>query len=182
MGAMALMAAGVGLGVAGQIQQGRAAEAEARSAQNIANYNAAVMEQQAESERRAGQFRGIRQAKAGERVKSSLQAAIGKAGSPSLMLEAEQAAELELENLMIGYESELAAGRYESQATLDRMQGELYRRKGRNLATASYIGAGSTLLMGAGMMGMMGGGGTTSPTPQSLGLTNPRWYSSTSPY
>ena len=156
-----LIIAGAGLGAAGQIQSGRAAAAEGKSAQNIANYNAAVMEQQAKTERLRGGFEQVRQAKRGERVKSSMQAALGAAGGlgagSSLLLESEQAAELELENLMIGYESELAAGRAESQATLDRLQGKLYRQKGRNLATASYIGAGSTLLTGLGMAGYLMG-------------------------
>ncbi len=158
-----LLLIGTGLGVAGQLQQGAAAAAEAKSAQNIANYNAAVMEQQAEAERKAGAFKQIRQAKRGERVMSSLQAGLGMAGGlgagTSLLLESEQAAELELENLLIGYESEVSAGRAESQAVLDRLQGKLYRQKGKSLRTASYFGAGATLLTGLGAAGYMRGKG-----------------------
>ena len=143
--AIPLILAGTGLGVAGQLQQGIAAEAEAKSAQNIANYNAAVMEQQAKAERAKGAFLQVRQAERGERVMSAAQAR-----GASLLVEAEQATELELENLLIGYESEVSAGRAESQATLDRLQGKLYRQKGKNLRTASYFGAGSTLLTGFG--------------------------------
>jgi hypothetical protein len=178
--AIPLLLAGTGLMAAGQIQAGRAAAAEGKSAQNIANYNAAVMEQQAKAERAAGEFKQVRQAEAGERIKSSMQAALGKAGGgPQLLPESEQAAELELENLMIGYESELTAKRAESQAELDRLQGKLYKQKGRNLATASYLGAGSTLLTGLGVAGYLsnigvdkgatyygqsGGGWSSSPT------------------
>lgn len=133
-----------------------AAKAEAKSAQNIANYNAAVMEREAEAIRQKARFEQRRQVKAGERIKSSLLAALGASGADitvgaPLELQAEQAAELELENILIGYEGEVGAQRALSQAALDRLQGRLYRQKGRNLALARNIQLakeGVTLLTG----------------------------------
>ena len=117
--------------------------AEGKSAQNIANFNAAVAEQQAEAERQRAGFAAKRQAKKAAQIRSGLTAKIAKAGglgSPvAADLAAEQAAELELEGLLIGFEGEVAAGRAESQATLDRLQGKLAKQKGKNLARAANI-------------------------------------------
>jgi len=144
--AIPLIIAGTGLAAAGQIQQGRVAAAEGESAQNIANYNAAVMEQQAKAKIFKGRFEQVKQVKRGEEIKSS-----ARVGKPlSLLSEAELAAKLELEMLLIGYESEISAQRAESQATLDRLQGKLYKQRGKNLQTASYFKAGSSLLTGFG--------------------------------
>lgn len=147
-----LVAAGVGLAVAGQIQQGRAAEAQARSEQNIANYNAAVQRREAEAQRQRATFAQKRQARRGVQIKSALTAQLGAAGaigSPvAADLAAEQAAELELENLLIGFEGEVAAQRAESQAELDVLQGRVSRERGRQERRASQIRAGTTLLTG----------------------------------
>ena len=120
-----------------------AARAEGRSAQNIANFNAAIQEQQAKAQRAKGTFEQKRQAKRAARVKSALTASIATAGglaSPVAGdLAAEQAAELELENILIGFESEVLAGRAESQATLDRLQGKISRQRGKTAARAANI-------------------------------------------
>lgn len=163
---MTLLLVGTGVGALGQIQAGRAAEAEAESAQNIANYNAAVMEQEAKAIRQKAGFEQQRQAKKAARIRSTMQARIGVAGAvPSvgapLLAMAEQEAELELENLLIGYEGEVAAQRALSQAELDRMGGRLAVQRGVAAKQASYFGAGATLLTGFGAAGMGGGGGDT---------------------
>lgn len=192
MGALAvpLILAGTGVAVAGQIQAGRAAAAQAkaqaviagaqteaqiaqaRSLQNIASYNALVMEHEAEATRQRARFTQKRLAERGARVKSALVAdiaAAGGLGSPvAADLAAEQAAELELENLLVGFEGEVLAGRAEIQAELDRLQAQIYRRRvkplreigritsrvfeqrARNLRTAALLGAGETLLTGFG--------------------------------
>lgn len=151
---MFLYVASTALSAAGQIQAGRVAEAQSKSAQNIANYNAAVQEREALALKQKAAFESKRQAKRAARVKSRLRAALGAAGglgSPvAADLAAEQAAELELENLLIGYEGEIGAQRALSQAELDRLQGKLYRQKGKAARQASYFRAGSTLLQGFG--------------------------------
>ena len=186
----ALILAGTGVGVAGTLQAGRAGAAQARaqailagarteaeiaqtiSLQNIANYNAAVMEREAEATRQRARFGQKRQAVRATRVKSALVskiAAAGGLGSPvAADLAAEQAAELELENLLVGFEGEVLAGRAETQAELDRLQARIYgrrvkplrqlgkittkafRQKAKDIRTASYFGAGERLLTGFG--------------------------------
>ena len=152
--AVPLLLAGTGIAVAGQIQAGRAAEAQGRSEQNMAEFNAKVQEQEAKALRQRAGFAQQRQVRKGARIKSALTAQLGFAGglgSPVAGdLTAEQAAELELENLLIGFEGETAARRAESQAELDRFGGRIARRRGKNLKTASLFQAGSTLLTGFG--------------------------------
>lgn len=146
------MIAGVGLTAAGQIQQGRAAKAQAESTEAMAAYNVAVQRREAEAVRQKARFEQKRAAKRGVRVKSALTAALGAAGglgSPvAADLAAEQAAEIELESLLIGYEAEIGAERALSQAELDRLSGKAAKRRGRAAVTASRIGAGATLLSG----------------------------------
>ena len=158
--------AGVGLMAGGQIQQGRAADAEAKSAANMAEYNAKVQEREARAIEQKARFDQMRQLQAGERVKNSLLSKLGasgadiSAGAP-LSLQAEQASELELENLLIGYEGQLGSQRAMSQAAMDRMQAKIYKQKGKSAKQASYMKAGTTLLTGFGSMdtGTEAGGG-----------------------
>ena len=75
--------------------------------------------------------------------------AVPTAGAP-LMLQAKQASESELENLMIGYTGRERAMAARTQAQLDIMGGKLARQRGRAEATGRYIGAGTTLLTGFG--------------------------------
>jgi hypothetical protein len=147
-------AAGVGLGVAGAIQSGAAASSAAESQQNMADFNAQVQKKEAAAIRTASKFASVRQAKEAARIKSSQKVAIAKAGgigSPvALDLAAEQAAELELENLLIGFEGETLATKAENQAAIDRASGKIAKQRGKNLKTASTIRAGTSLLTGFG--------------------------------
>lgn len=131
--------------------------AEGKSAQNIAEFNAAVAKQQATAERQRAAFAGERQAKKAAETKSALTAklaAAGGLGSPvAADLAAEQAAELELENLLIGFEGEVAARRSERQAELDILQGKLARQKGKSAARRANVQFGiqaATFLTGFG--------------------------------
>ena len=180
------LTAGIALLVAGQIQKGRAAAAEGESAQNIQNYNAAVAESEAKAIEQKGKFEGIRQVKEAARIKSSLRARLGISGvrtdigAPVLLAE-EQAAELELEGFLIGAEARAKAGKARSEATLAKLQGKLFRERGRQGRTASFLKAGGTLLTG---FGLAGGGGAATGTPAStlpgtqssvrLGISPPR--------
>lgn len=78
---MAPLIAGAALIAAGQIQEGRAAAAEGKSAQNIQNYNAAVAESEANAIEQKGKFEGIRQVREAERIASSLRARLGISGA-----------------------------------------------------------------------------------------------------
>lgn len=146
---------GTGLATAGAVQSGRIAEAQAKSAQNIANYNAAIQEREAKAIKQKTAFEQRREVERVARVKSALRAKLAGSGArmdigTPLMLQEEQAAELELENLLIGYEGRIGAQRAKSQAELDRLQGRIYRQKGKAARKASYLKAGTTLLTGFG--------------------------------
>lgn len=149
-----LMFAGAILGGVGQLQAGAAAKAQAISQQNLAEYNARVQEREAEALRMKAKFATQRQAERGARIKSRMTAKIAAAGglgSPvAIDLAAEQAAELELENLLIGFVGETEAQRAETQAEIDRLSGRMARRRGISAETAGRIGAGTSLLTGFG--------------------------------
>ena len=155
---------GTALGAAGAVQSGRAAQAQGESLENTSNYNAAIQEREAKAIEQKTKFDQIRHAERAARIKSSLRAKLAGSGArmdvgAPLMLQEEQAAELELENMLIGYEGQIGAGRARSQAEIDRLQGKLYSQKGKAAARAGYIGAGATLLTGFGTAGLYGGGG-----------------------
>lgn len=149
-----MLIVGAGVKAAGALQKGRAAEAQAESARNIAEYNAAVQEREAQAIRQKGAFEQKQQAKRGARIKSALTARIAAAGGlgapVAADLAAEQAAELELENLLIGYEAEVGARRALSQAELDRLSGRVARQRGKVAKRAARFEAGTTLLTGFG--------------------------------
>ncbi len=140
-----------------------ALRAEGRSAQNIANFNAAVAEREAEAVRKAAGFAQIRQAKKAAEIKSALTAKIGAAGgigSPvAADLAAEQATELELENILIGLEGEVAAQRGEIQATLDRLSGRFAKQRGKSAARRANVQFGMQLAT-VGAAGFSKGAGT----------------------
>jgi len=117
--------------------------ATGRSEENIANFNAEVAEQQAKSEKIRSGFDSIQQEKEAQRIKATQTTAIGAAGgagSPvTVDLISEQARELELENLLIGFEGEVKSQRLKQQATLDRLQGELKRSASKSAARAANV-------------------------------------------
>lgn len=153
--AIPLILAGTGISAAAQLQAGAAAESEAESRQNIANYNAALMEREAKAIEGKTEFEQKRQAEAAARTKSRLRARLAATGAvpdigTPLLIQEEQAEELELENILIGYEGQVAAAKARSQAELDRLTGRIAVKKGKAAKKAGFIGAGATLLTGFG--------------------------------
>lgn len=151
--AQILMIVGVGMAAAGSIQAGRAAAAQAEAQEAMAKYNAQLEERRAKEIEARTSFEQARQAEAGARIMSTMRAEMGAAGViPSaqtpLMVQAKQASELELENLMIGYEGQVRAGGARSQAELDKIQAKIYKRRGKAEERAGYMKAGTTLLKG----------------------------------
>ena len=146
---------GMAMGVVGQLQAGKAAAAQAKGAEAMAEYNARVAQQEAMAiEARTG-FEQKRAAQEAERRQSRLRAALAASGAvPSvgapLLLQTTQAEESELEMLLIGYEGQIGASRARSQAELDRMQARIYGKRAGTARTTGYIGAGTTLLRGFG--------------------------------
>lgn len=123
--------------------------AEGKSAQNIAEFNAQVAEQQAIAERAKAGFAQKRLAKKGVAIQSALEAKLGKAGgigSPvAADLIGEQAEELELESLLIGFEGEVGAQRAQNQAALDRLQGRLAKQRGKSAARRANVQFGTQI-------------------------------------
>lgn len=151
--------------------------ATGKSAQNIAEYNAQVAEQEAKAIKARAAFAQKRQAKRAAAIKSALTAklgAVGGLGSPvAVDLAAEQTAELELENLLIGFEGEVGAQKALTQAELDRLAGRLARQRGKSAARAANIQFGTqvaTLLTG---FGGGGDGGRTITPGGGAGFTTP---------
>ncbi len=147
------------------------------SEKNIAEFNAQVAEQIAVAERQRAGFAQKRQAKRGAEIKSALVAKLGAAGgigSPvAADLAAEQAAEIELENLMIGFEGEVLARRAETQAELDRLRGRLAKQRGKSAARAANVQFGvqlASFLIGLGGKagGIPGAKGAAGPAPAAL--------------
>jgi len=158
MAPAALMLVGTGLAAGGQIYSGMAASAEGKSAENLAEYNAALQEREAKQIEARTALQQRRQAEESERRMGTLRAGLGAggavttAGSP-LMIQAKQASEFELENLLIGYTGREEATAARSGAALSRMEGRIARQRGKAGKMAGYTGAGSTLLTGFGAAG-----------------------------
>ena len=134
--------AGMGLQIFGQIRQGQTAEA-------IGERNAQMAEAEAKQVGKIGEFKQRRQAQAGQRELGTMAARIGASGitgGTSIMAQAEQAAELDLENLMIGHRGAEQQRGLKSEAAMARY-------KGKEAKKAAYIGAAGTALTGLGGMG-----------------------------
>ena len=180
---------GIGLGAYGMLQAGQAGAQDVFAQQAglqgqqqvamrqkaIADYNARVAEQEAKAIEQSTRFRQRRHAEEASRYGSSLLAGLGASGAvvsegAPLMIQARQAAEAELDSLMIGYEGQTRAARARSQARLDIMEGLVHRqqadiygvqarrlgRRATSVSRAGQIGAGATLLTGFGSLASMG--------------------------
>ncbi len=139
--------------------------AQGANQQRIEEFNAQVSESQARGEEARAAFNQQQQAKEAERIKSRIQANIGAAGgtgSPvAVDITAEQARELELENLLIGFEGEVKSQRLKQSATLSRLQGQLAKAGGKTAARRANIGFGLQLAsVGSSFLTGFGGGGT----------------------
>jgi len=156
----------------GQLYTGLAGKAEADSAANMEKYNAQVELRRKHMIEQRGKSASILQAKAASRGQSSLVARMAASGGvvqtgSYLEVLGAQAIESERENLMIGYDTQVAASQAQSAADLHKMQASIYKQKGKNLMTAAFITAGTSLLQG---FGGSGGGGkdTVGGKPRSM--------------
>ena len=154
---------------AGAVYQGMAESANAKSQANLAEYNAKVQENNARAIEQRTIVASRQQAEAGARAMGTMRAGIAKSGvvmtegSPLLAL-AEQEVQNVNENQMIGYQGVVSAQGARSQATMDRTQAKIYTQQSKNVKTASYIGAGSSLLSGFSGGGKKPGGGSYTDT------------------
>jgi hypothetical protein len=165
MAPAAIMLVSAAISAGGQAYSGMAANAEGKSAQNMANYNASLSEREAQMTEQKTAIQQKQQAGEAERRQSTMIAnmgasgVVGTSGTP-LLIQAQQAEQDELQNLMIGFEGAEQARGLRSEAVLQRLEGKKARMKGKAERTGKFIGAGSTLLSGFGQaLGSMGGGG-----------------------
>lgn len=146
-------AASAVIGAVSYVQAGKNANAQAKAAQNAADYNA---EMEAQNARVARQQAGAReeaqrrQARQvlGEQRAALSQAGIGLAGSAADVY-GQSAANAELDALNIRYEGELGARGLLAQSELSRHEGSVSAMNGKSAKRASYVNAASSLLAGA---------------------------------
>lgn len=125
----------------GAIQQGQAA-------QDQANYQATIQQQQADRERQIAAANEQDYRRQQSRLMASRRAILGGAGvdageGSTLLVSEDMASESELQALRIRNGGEVSATRLTQQAALTRMSGE-------NAKTGGYSRAGASLLQGAG--------------------------------
>lgn len=133
------------------IQQGRIADAEGRAESRLHERNAAIFEQDAAARERKARFDQLRQVVSGAKVLGRLRAGLGASGArldvgAPIRLLSDQAEELELDNLLIGFEGAVEAARFREQAVISRFKGSLAKTRGKAARRASIVQAGASLL------------------------------------
>jgi hypothetical protein len=159
--AIGLGVVGTGVAAIGAFEQGQAASDAAKGQQAIALYNQKVADQQATAQGQAAAVQQERAAEAADRLKGQQRAALGASGAvPSegtpLMIQAQQAAQSDLDQLMMGYNADIQQQQTRSQAGMYGLQAGIYGQQASNAGMAGMIGAGSTLLTGFGNTAMQG--------------------------
>lgn len=135
--------AGTGMQVFGSIQQGQAAQAASDYNAAVARNNAIAAEQQAATDEEQQRDR-FRRAQAAARASLGISGQTGAGSAEDLL--AENAATAELDAQAIRYGGQMRANAFRSQAAMTGFEGS-------QRATASYIGAGTNLLLAAGKWG-----------------------------
>jgi hypothetical protein len=155
-----LTAAGVGVSAYSMYQTGQAQARQAKAQSAWADYNAKVAQREADAERKAAAFEAEQQKRQGKMLLARQRAMVGAKGvefegSPLLVAE-DTAAQLAIENANIRTTGQRRVMAYESQSILDTMQAGMYRSSAKDYARAGTIGAGASILQGAGNIGYMG--------------------------
>ena len=136
---------------ASTIQQGRIADAEGRAQARLNERNALILEQDADARDRKTRFDQLRQVVSGAKVQGRLLAGLGASGArldvgAPIRLLSDQAEELELDMLLIGYEGAIEARQLRNQAVIQRFQGSLAKARGKSTKETSFLQAGAGLL------------------------------------
>ena len=149
------LVAGAGISAFGAVQQGKAAEAQAKSEQAILEYNARLKEREAKAERDRAIKEAQRFEKQGEAFRGKQKVSIAKGGvlstegSPLALID-ETIEGLEEDKRSIISEGFLRESFRLSEAEGLRFQGRSALARGKNIKTGSQIGAAGTLLTGLG--------------------------------
>lgn len=155
----ALTAVGTIAGVAGAVQQGKAAQSAGRAQQQAADYNARVLEQQAGQERASSQRRAQAEQKQKTLVASRAQAVAAASGAGALDptvtdVIGDIESEGELRALTALYEGEERARGLEARAQGAQYEGRVAGYTGDLARRSSLFKAGGTLLSGASRFGL----------------------------
>lgn len=166
---MAAVGAGSIITASAQLQAGREAEAQGYSQQNIQNYNAATLINNALSEKGAALFNQQHQAEQGARQVGTIRASAGVSGARMdsnaiVAAVAEQSQNNELDNLLMGYESLVKQRQMQTQAEQAKRYGASLAAAGVSAKKASYWQATATVLQGF--------GGAASAWPSKSGTGN----------
>jgi len=157
MAVAAMIMAGGAMQAYGQIKQGQMAEAEGKFAKGIAIRNQQALNRQAKAEMEAAKIEEGRIARKEKFVKGSQRASSAKSGfslaGASLEVLTDTAYQFSLDKNLA-----LRRGMFRSQELIERgelvmAQGRWARTQGKLAKRASYLSAGGTMLMSAGMAG-----------------------------
>jgi len=138
---------------ASSIQAGRNAKAVGEASGRQADHNAEVARHRAQAQNMKGRYEQKRHQKSAASILSAQKARMGARGGDvqsgaNLAASREQGKELELEGLLMGWESRQAEAQYLRQASNAEIEGQLLRESGRSEAAGEYMKAGETLLTG----------------------------------
>ena len=152
--AQTAMVAGTGLMAASAIQQGRIAAAQGSLEKKIALQNQQALERQAKAEMEAARLEEKREARKEKMVKAAQRAAIAKSGiglaGATLSVLADTAFQFSLSRNLILRQGLLRGRELIQRGTITAAQGGFASAIGRQERTASYWGAGASILSGAG--------------------------------
>jgi len=144
--ALATAAAGTVTSTVGAIQQGK-------SAQNLANYNAQIAQNDAIAARQKAEFDARAQERQARLFAGTQRASMAATGGELLDMQDVvdmSAEEAELENLAIRYGGEMGYRAGQQRATVARMEGAAAKQKATGQAVGSLLtGASSTAQLGA---------------------------------
>jgi hypothetical protein len=148
-----LIIASTAMQAVGAIQQGNAANAQAKANAQAAQYNANLKVMQAGVERQQAGAKEEAQRRRSRQMLGAQRAAIAQAGiglGGSALDIAEQSELMaELDSLTIRYEGELRAKGLLAQADMDRYSADVYKFTGKQAKKDSFMRAGTAVLSGA---------------------------------
>lgn len=163
MAPLALLIGG-GLMAAGEIKQGRVAEAQGKFDKEISIRNQQALERQRKAEIEAARIEEGRAARKEKIFKAMQRVAAGKSGvglaGASMSLLADTAAQFSIERNLILRRGYLAGQELREQGQLQLAQGRWSRTLGKQAKALSYVKAGGSILSAYGMSEMLGAGST----------------------
>lgn len=171
---LALSAVGTAVGVAGAVQQGKAAKSQAAYQAQINRNNAIVAEQNAEYAVKAGQQQAMTESLKGAAAVGGIKAAQGASGinvntGSAVNVQESEREKNKLDVETVIHNAELKAYGYRAQARDFENQATLNEAEGKQAEKAGYIKGLGTILSGAGSVA--GGWANANPSGASSGST-----------